>query len=152
MPIKFSSQYVVDSCVLLAYMDTGELYHQKALSFFKKIEEFCKEGRQTEILIPAHLYLEVNLNIDRKRREAAEGKLDSYNFRQPQEGVIQKPYPVNAELMKKIQEANLYEKFAGKLKVGDFIYAAISYLESATLVSLDGDFLRVMSDIDLIQL
>lgn len=151
MEIVFSPKYVVDACVILAYQDPEEEHHEEALNFFKALDKFAKEGKEAEIIVPAHLYLEVNLNIGKKKEEAKAGKRKIFEPRQMQERFKWTGYPVSLELMKNIEDKGLYEKFGIKLRVGDFIYASIAYIESLPLVTLDKkDFSKVASDINVI--
>jgi len=151
MQIDYYPKYIVDACVMLAYTDEKEPHHAEALDFFVQLDSFAKSGKRVEMVIPAHFYLEVNLNVMRKRRDAQNGSI-AYKFRNSQEGVSARtPYPITPLLMKQIEERGLYEKFAFKLKVGDFIYAAIAYLESIPLVTLDKtDFTKVATDVKVI--
>lgn len=151
MELKFSPRYVVDACVLLAYQDPEEPHHNQALAFFKALDKFHNGGKTISIVIPAHFYLEVNLNVERKKEEAKLGKRKPYEPRQGQEKFDWVGYSISLELMKDIEARGLYEKFGIKLRPPDFIYASIAYLESIPLVTLDKhDFSKVASEIEII--
>ncbi len=149
--IPYHKHYVVDASVMVAYVDAGEPNHAEALNFFRQIETFINTNQPVELVIPAHFYLEYNLNIGRKMAEVAKGTNNIYKFRVPNEFISAfTPYDITATLMKRIEDEKLYDKFADKLRVGDFIYAAVSFLERSPLVTLDKDYLKVRSEIDLV--
>jgi len=138
-------KFVWDTSALINIKTPDPRGYSLAHSLFKDLRDGWIKGPYQNIL-PAIAVFEVNAIVSRKHRE---GKKILRNYFIMGEYEIL--YPIDTALIRRSADVVTLPGF-DKLRGADLVFACIAYLETATLITLDGHFQAVSSHIDVVDL
>lgn len=136
---------LLDANILLGLLNNKDQFHNICLELFKEIDKNCKQNNIIQVVMPTHLYFEVNIRIRKKKKNNDWENFQSFKAQGPE------TYDIDMIFLNKIQDLKLYDKF-DCLSANDAIYASISFIEKFPIITLDGDFDKVNNDINVIKL
>jgi hypothetical protein len=138
-------RFVWDTSALLNIKEPDERGYSPGHSLFKDLSDGWIPGPHQNIF-PALAAFEVDASVSRKHREGQSILREFYIVNE--NAVI---YPIDRDLITRCTPLVTRPGFT-YLRGADLIFACIAYLESAYLVTLDGQFDRVSNDVQIIDL
>jgi predicted nucleic acid-binding protein len=123
-------KYVWDASALIATVNTRDLHHSRAYSFYK-------DNEQAVYLFPSICWFEFQAAQSRLRREGKLAVRELYVLDEKNKVVS-----IDLDFIKNAGANGLHEKFSD-LHGADLIYACCAALEDAALVTFDSHFLNV---------